>query len=234
MTAKNPVLDHPDYQYIKEISPNTEEIIQTAIKYSITKTKLTMHTAIEQLQFYNWLIHTKSIKRILEIGTFTGIGTLSMALSLPEEGTITTLDHSYEFTTIAQEIWGESDCKNKIDLIVANASQTLEQLIRDERTFDLVIIDANKRSIQEYYEYALQLSNSTGIIVIDNTLFNGLARQASAYSLPEPQNSHQRNLHKYAKSINQFNQKLKLDKRVKISCIPLGDGCTVATKCSPK
>ena len=216
--------------YLQSICPEVSPHIRQAIAQSLDRTGIDMHTCPEQLQFYRWLIHTMNIQNVLEIGTFTGITSLYIAESLPASGHITTIDRSPDFTKLAQQLWQTHDLQDKVTLLNDDASSTLTRLCNDNAQYDMVIVDANKMMQHAYYEHALKLTKSRGIILIDNTYFHGLAEQYAHNSLPEPTSSHQRHLHKYASHIHQFNAFVREDPRVIISCLPLGDGLTCATK----
>jgi Predicted O-methyltransferase len=92
------------------------------------------------------LIRLMSAKKTIEIGTFTGYSALAVALALPNDGKIVACDISEEWTSIGQKKWEKAGVGDKIDLRIAPALETLENLMADgqEGTFDFAFIDADK------------------------------------------------------------------------------------------
>lgn len=178
-----------------------------------------MQIAPEQAQFLAWLIQVLSVERILEIGTFRGYSALAMALALPAQGQIVTCDISAAETTIARRYWQQAGVADKISLHLAPALETLATFVADPpvRPFDLVLIDADKRHYQAYYEYAWQLVRPGGLVVIDNVLWYG---KVADPTIQDPTTV----------ALRQFNQKMAADARVSISLVPLGDGLLLAWK----
>jgi caffeoyl-CoA O-methyltransferase len=109
-------------------------------------------------------------KRVLEIGTFTGYSALCFAESLPDEGEVITCDIDPESTAMAKRYWAESPHGSKIQLRLAPALETLTDLTGP---FDLIFIDADKANYVKYFQRALDLIVSTGVILIDNVLWSG-------------------------------------------------------------
>ena len=120
--------------------------------------------------FLNTLVTISGAKRVLEVGTFVGYSALMMASALPEDGELITCDVSEEFTAIARKHWARHPAGKKIDLRLAPATETLEQLAPP---FDLVFIDADKKNYHVYYEKTLALLAPRGLIVVDNVLWAG-------------------------------------------------------------
>lgn len=120
--------------------------------------------------FLKVIAMTVGAKRILEIGTFTGYSALCFAESLPAEGEVITCDIDPESTTLAKKYWVESPHGSKIHLRLAPALETLADLTG---SFDLIFIDADKANYVKYFEWALELIAPTGVILIDNVLWNG-------------------------------------------------------------
>jgi predicted O-methyltransferase YrrM len=142
-----------------------------------------------------------------------------VALALPPQGKLIACDLSEEYTSIARRYWQQAGVADKIDLRIAPALETLDKLIAggESNSFDFVFIDADKSNYDCYYEQALQLVRSGGIIAIDNVFWSG--RVATADS-----NDNR------TKIIRSLNAKIQQDERVNISIIPIGDGLTLAMK----
>ena len=105
-----------------------------------------MQISPEQGQFMGLLVRLIGIRRILEIGVFTGYSSLTIALALPEDGTIVACDISEEYTRTARKYWKEANVDTRIQLKIGPAIDTLQELSQDDKLepFDLVFIDADK------------------------------------------------------------------------------------------
>ena len=164
------------------------------------------------------LVQLIGAKKTLEIGVYTGYSALAVALALPPDGQIVACDISEEYTAIARRYWQLAGVAHKIDLHIAPALETLNQLLKDQaQTFDFAFIDADKSNYEHYYERALQLVRSGGLIAIDNVLWSG--------RVADPQVQDNR-----TQAIRALNHKLHQDQRVTISLVPIADGLTLARK----
>jgi caffeoyl-CoA O-methyltransferase len=173
----------------------------------------------EQGQFLALLARLVGAKQTLEVGTFTGYSSLCVAMALPEDGRIVACDVSEEWTSVARRYWKEAGVENQIDLRLGPAIGTLRRLIEEGRgnTFDFAFIDADKANYQAYFDCAVELVRSGGLIVIDNVLWHGKV------IAPEAQD-------RDTLAVREFNRKLHADRRVEISLAPIGDGLTLARK----
>jgi predicted O-methyltransferase YrrM len=178
-----------------------------------------MQISPEQGQFLALLVRALQAKRCLEVGTFTGYSTLVVALALPEDGRVTACDVSEEWTSIARRYWQEAGVANKIALHLAPALETLDRLIAQGEAgqFDFAFIDADKTNYWNYYERVLRLLRPGGLIAVDNTLWNG--------RVADPEDRDPTTV-----VIRDFNARLRQDRRVQISMLPLGDGVTLIWK----
>jgi predicted O-methyltransferase YrrM len=154
-------------------------------------------------------------KRILEIGTFTGYATLCLAEGLPEQGEIHTIEIDDEMEDFIRKQFEQSEQKNKIRLHIGNALEIIPQL---EGLFDMVFIDADKRDYCAYYEMVFNKVKEGGIIIADNTLWNGKV-------LDEPHFND-----KQTAEIIRFNKMIAEDRRIEKVILPLRDGLTVMYK----
>ena len=132
-----------------------------------------MQISISQCHFLHLLIKISKIKTILEIGTFTGLSTLSMSLALPDDGSITALDKNQETSEVALSFFKKAAQDNKIKLIISPALESLNNLNDQNQKFDLVFIDADKENYLNYYEICIDLIDKGGLIIIDNVLWHG-------------------------------------------------------------
>ena len=174
-----------------------------------------MQISISQSQLLHLIVKTSNVKKILEIGTFTGLSALSMSLALPENGRIIALDKNQETNEIAIKFFEKANQDHKIKTLIKPALESLDE-IKNEK-FDLVFIDADKMNYIEYYERSLQLLNKNGLIIIDNVLWYGEV-------------VNENNNDKFTKNIKEFNSHISKDTRFEKLIIPLGDGMTVCRK----
>ena len=176
-----------------------------------------MQISISQCHFLHLLIKTSKIKKILEIGTFTGLSTLSMSLALPEDGSVVALDKNQETSNTAINFFKKDNQENKIKLIISPALESLNNLKDQKQKFDLVFIDADKENYKNYFNHSVELVNKDGLIVIDNVLWHGEVVDDNKQD-------------KLTVYIREFNSYVNNDKRVENLIIPIGDGLTVCRK----
>jgi len=200
-------------KYINNFSLKLNPIQQEIIDYNNTLGDVRrMQVAISQCHFLHLIIKISNIKNVLEIGTFTGLSALSIALALPDDGKLVALDKDEETNKIALDFFKKANQDNKIQTIVKPALDSLEEL--KNKKFDMVFIDADKMNYKEYYERSLSLLNKGGLIIVDNVLWHGEVADDD-------------NLDKYTINIRDFNTYVANDKRVEQIIVPLGDGMTV-------
>ena len=219
MPKKTLGLDRQLYEYLLSVSVKESDVLQKLREETAKHPAAIMQIAPEQGQFMALLVQLLGAKKTLEIGVFTGYSSLVVALALPPEGKIVACDIDEESTAIARRYWQEAGVADKIDLRIAPALETLDNLIKEGQagTFDFAFIDADKRNYHNYYEKALQLIRPGGLIAVDNVLWFG--------RVVDPQDDDKRTV-----AIRAFNQKLAQDERVKTSLVPIADGLTLALK----
>ena len=121
-------------------------------------------------RFLGSLVRMLRARRVLEIGTFTGYSSISMAMALPQGGRVITCDVNEETTEIARRYAEEAGVVDRIDYRLGPGLETVAQL---DGPFELVFIDADKPNYVNYYEATLPLLAEGGLMVIDNTLWSG-------------------------------------------------------------
>jgi caffeoyl-CoA O-methyltransferase len=165
------------------------------------------------------LVKLIGARKTLEVGVFTGYSSLCTARGLPDDGHIIACDMSAEWTAIARRYWAEAGLAHKIDLRLAPALQTLDALLAagEVGTFDFAFIDADKTNYDAYYERALQLVRTGGLIAFDNTLWYGKVADESVQDADTV-------------ALRALNRKLAQDERVMTSQLTVGDGLTLALK----
>ncbi|MDA7467850.1 class I SAM-dependent methyltransferase [Candidatus Pelagibacter ubique] len=200
-------------KYINNFSLKLNPIQQEIIDHNNTLGDIKrMQVATSQCHFLHLIIKTSNIKNVLEIGTFTGLSALSIALALPDDGKLIALDKDKETNKIAESFFKKANLNNKIQTIVKPALDSLDELKNSK--FDMVFIDADKMNYKEYYERSLKLLDKGGLIIVDNVLWHGEVADED-------------NLDKFTVNIRDFNTYVANDKRVEQIIVPLGDGMTV-------
>ena len=200
-------------RYIDNFSLKLNPIQQEIIDYNNTLgNEKRMQVATSQCHFLHLIIKTSNIKNALEIGTFTGLSALSIALALPDNGKLIALDKDEETSKVAIDFFKKANQDNKIQTMIKPALDSLDELKNSK--FDMVFIDADKMNYKEYYERSLKLLDKGGLIIVDNVLWHGEVADED-------------NLDKYTVNIREFNSYVANDKRVEQIIVPLGDGMTV-------
>ena len=199
-------------KYGLKLHPVQKEIINYNLSLGDIKR---MQISISQCQFLHLIIKISKIKRVLEIGTFTGLSTLSMALALPEDGEITAVDKDKNTSKKANEFFKKAKQDSKISIIVKSALEALME-IRDKK-YELIFIDADKMNYKKYYEIALKLLDKEGLIIIDNVLWHGDVVENNIKD-------------KITDSIRDLNNFISKDERVEKVIVPFGDGMTICRK----
>ena len=207
------------HAYLVEHSVREPDILRRLRAETAQDSMSMMQISPEQGQFMQLLVRLMNARQCLEIGVFTGYSSLAIALALPIDGRITACDVSEKWTAIARKYWKEAGVDHKIKLHLAPAMETLDRLIASGQTgrFDFVFIDADKANYENYYERALILARTGGLIAIDNTLWGGQVADTASQS-------------EDTQAIRRLNEKIRLDLRVQISLLPIGDGLTLALK----
>jgi len=159
------------------------------------------------------LVRLTGAKRILELGTFTGYSSISMASALPSDGMIITCDVDPEATAIARRYMDESGQGDKIEIKLGPALETISTL---EGPFDIVFIDADKPNYEAYYEAVLPLLAENGLVIADNVLWSGRVVE------PDGDESTQ--------AIKAFNEHVRNDDRVVSVMLTVRDGMTLVQK----
>ena len=195
-----------------KLHPVQKEIINYNLKLGDIKR---MQISISQCQFLHLIIKVSKIQKVLEIGTFTGLSTLSMALALPDNGEIIALDKNRETNKIAVNFFKKAEQNHKIKTIIKPALESLIN-IRNKK-FDLVFIDADKMNYKKYYEISLDLLNKGGLVIIDNVLWHGEVVDKRIND-------------KFTKNIRELNNFISEDKRIEKVIVPFGDGMSVCRK----
>ncbi|MAT53890.1 MAG: SAM-dependent methyltransferase [Saprospirales bacterium] len=207
------------YQYILDVSLRENPVLTELREFTLSLEEANMQISPEQGQFMQMLVKLMGARNCIEVGVFTGYSSLAVALALPADGKIIACDVSEEWTSIGKRFWKKAGVSEKIDLRIAPAADTLQQLLDQglAATFDFAFIDADKTGYDSYYELCLQLLRPGGLILFDNTLWSGKVVE---------ENSEDEDV----KAIQALNAKLHRDERIDLCLLPLSDGVTMVRK----
>ena len=216
--GKNLEINSELEKYIEELSYNLHPIQQEIIKYNNSLGDIKrMQISVSQCHFLHLIIKVSKIKSVLEIGTFTGLSTLSIALALPDNGNLIALDRNESTNNVAMDFFKKANQEKKIKTIIKPALDSLNELKKNNKIFDMVFIDADKENYKNYYDNSLDLITKDGLIIIDNVLWHGDV-------VDKTKNDKLTNI------IRDFNSYVKNDKKTEQIILPLGDGFTVCRK----
>lgn len=219
MSNRSIVLTDSLYEYMTDVSLREPPLLLALREETSELTQRAMQISPEQGQFMALLARLTGARRCLEVGVFTGYSSLVTALALPDDGSIVACDVSEEWTAVARRYWREAGVAHKIELRLAPATETLDDLLAQGRagTFDFAFIDADKTNYLAYYERTLALLRTGGLALVDNTLWSGRVAD------PEVADAD-------TVALRHFNEVLHRDERIDLSLLPLGDGLTVVRK----
>lgn len=219
MSKENFGLNQQLYEYLLSVSLRENEVLARLREETSQHHASIMQISPDQGQFMALVVKLLGAKKTLDIGVFTGYSSLIVALALPDAGRVIACDRDPESTQIARRYWELAGVADKIDLRLAPALDTLDQLIAqgESGSFDFAFIDADKLNYANYYERALTLLRPGGIVAIDNVLWFG--------RVIDHEDTDKRTV-----AIREFNQKLHQDHRVEISMLAIADGLTLALK----
>ena len=198
--------------YAEEHSTPDGELFARLAAETREKTTLPqMMVGLLEGQFLGVLVRSTGAKRILEIGTFTGYSSISMALALPSDGRVITCDVNEETTAIARRYAAEAGVVDRIDYRLGPGLETIEQL---DGEFDLIFIDADKPNYVNYYEATLPKLARGGLMILDNTLWSG--------RVADPQDDDES-----TQAIRAVNERISDDPRVANVLLTVRDGMNV-------
>lgn len=219
MSTKTLSLTPEILQYLQSVSVRELPALRDLRYETENHTGAKMQISPEQGQLMCLLARLIRAKKALDIGTFTGYSAMTVALALPDDGHLHTIDVHKEVTDIAKQYWRLGGVHDKITQHLGKANDILDGFINDKQTetFDFIFIDADKNNYDQYYEKSLQLLKPTGLILIDNVLWGG--------QVADPSNNDSATL-----ALRALNKKLHEDNRIHLSMVPIGDGLTLAIK----
>lgn len=208
-----PFIDEVVDEYVFEHTQPAPELLERLEKYTRENTSNPdMLTGRVEGRFLKLIVQITGVKDILELGTFTGYSALSMAEALPEDGRLVTLERDPEAKAIAEEYLLRSPHGTKVKVKFGEAMEKIKDL---DFTPDLVFLDADKERYPEYYEIIVDMLNPGGLMLIDNSLWDGDVVN------PETES---------AKAIAKMNELIVADDRVENVLLTVRDGVQLVRK----
>ena len=165
-----------------------------------------------QGRFLSLISKIKSPLHILEIGTYTGYGTLCLAEGLATGGKIFTIDRNEELLKIQNKYFEETGNRDRIVQLTGNAIDILDNL---NQTFDLIFIDADKENYVKYFQLVSEKLNPNGLIISDNVLWSGKVVEGD-------------NDDDETNTLKKFSRILNEDKKFETVILPLRDGISIS------
>jgi predicted O-methyltransferase YrrM len=218
-SKKSIVVSDQLYNYILEKGVREHPVVRKLRARTAEHALGGMQMTPDQGALFRLLLRLTSAHRVIEVGSYTGTGTLEMALALPEYGYILACETRKDFTEIGIPFWEEAGVREKIDIRIGPAAETLREAVEAgwRSTFDFAFIDADKENYGIYYEYCLELVKPGGLLCIDNVLWMG--------SVVDPADRRPT-----TEAIRALNNTVAADGRVEICMLGIADGMTLVRK----
>lgn len=173
-----------------------------------------MLTGTVEGRFLEQLVFVLQARRVLELGTYSGYSSLSMAAGLPEGGHIDTCEVEPKHAEVAQRYVDRSPYRDRITIHLGPALETIERLGGE---WDFVFIDADKVNYANYYEALLPRLSATGLMALDNTLWSGRVLDESDDT-------------ESTRAIRELNDRIAADRRVVTVQLTVRDGVTLVRR----
>ncbi len=219
MPSKFVPLTEPLYEYLIAQRSNAVDPVLEALRVETENLGdvSVMSISPEQGSLLTLLVGLIGTKWAVEVGTFTGTSSISIARGMVPGGKLTCFDQDFKWTTIARRYWSKAGVQERIELKLGFARELLARF-RPQAPLDFVFIDADKESYDDYYELLLPHVRPGGLIVFDNMLRGGQVIDPTEKFTPPN------------RAIDQLNRKLAIDPRVQTVLIPVADGISLCRK----
>jgi caffeoyl-CoA O-methyltransferase len=191
-----------------------ELMVELAEETKATLRSPQMLTGTIEGRFLEQLVFALQARRVLELGTYSGYSSLSMAAALPEGGHIDTCEIDEEHAEVARRYIGRSPYGDRITIHLGPALETIERLGGE---WNFVFIDADKENYASYYEALLPRLAPTGLMAIDNTLWSGRVLDGEDDS-------------EATRAIRELNDRIAADERVVAVQLSVRDGVTLVRR----
>ncbi|GAA2653001.1 class I SAM-dependent methyltransferase [Streptomyces aculeolatus] len=205
------------YRYVLDHNPPLDPVQRDLVELTHTRfpDSASMQSAQEQGPLLAFLVRLVGARHIVEVGTFTGFSSLSMAQAMDDGGKLVALDVSEEWTAYAREAWEKGGVADRVELRIGPAADSLRAMPAEPH-IDLAYLDADKPGYIEYWEELVPRMRPGGLVVADNVLFHGRVTDPAATG--------------GAAAIRAFNDHVAADARMDSVLLTVADGLTVARR----
>ncbi len=211
-------ISNPNLDYIRKLYAPQDELLQT-IEQALSDIDMTMQIGPEEGKMLQLFIGLYGVKNVVEIGTLAGYSAIWMARALPEDGHLTTINKDATHIKLAKQFIAHSEVANRITMLEGDAKNVLPTISTDT-PIDMVFIDADKISYNDYLDWAEKNVRTGGLIIADNTLLFGMvAKDETGDVAPTTW-----------ENMRRFNERLADSSRYFSIMIPTEEGLTVAVK----
>ncbi len=219
MSPRSLALDDRLYAYYRSVGLREHPALAALREATDALPDGSMRSSAEQAQLLAFLVELTGAKRVLEVGCFTGYGTLAMALALPPDGRLVTLDANDDWPAVGRPFWEQAGVAPRIELRLGLAEDGMRGLLAEDgpASFDLVYVDADKKRYGTYYDLALELTRPGGVVALDNVLWRGRVADPDDGS-------------RQTETLRVLNARLHADGQVSLVMLPIGDGLTLTRK----
>lgn len=212
-------MENPLDKYIREHSTPFDGALEWIEKQTNIRTNFPqMLSGPVQGRLLTMLVQVSGARRVLEIGTFTGYSAVCLAMGLPEDGHVDTLEINDELAALAAEGWRRAGVTDKVTLHIGDALDTLRRLASEGAVYDFVYIDANKREYLDYYHLVMDILRPGGLLLADDVMLGG-----KVYDAKVPTD-------KQTRGLVAFNDFVAGDPRVEVVMLPIRDGLSLIRK----
>ncbi len=163
------------------------------------------------------LLVASRARRVLEVGALGGYSALWIARALPSDGELTTLEIDPDRARVARRSLASAGVGERVRVLVGDAAESMGRM--DARSFDAVVLDADKERYSAYLEEAARLLRPDGLLLADNAFWSGRVLEADADET--------------GAAIDRFNRRVAADPRFSATILPVGDGLLVAARHRP-
>lgn len=207
-------IDH----YVEDLFATNDEALERTLHESKEAGLPEIQVSPNQGKLLGLFAEMIGARRALEIGTLGGYSAIHLARSLPEDGTLISLEVDEQHAEVARKNIEYAGLEDRIEVQVGDAHRLLAGMVEeDTEPFDLVFIDAEKEGYPQYLERALELTRSGSLILADNTIRGG--------SVLDPENES-------ARATHEFNERIARHPGLSAILLPLVreriDGLTIA------
>lgn len=222
MSASSHAVDPQYSAYLVELATRGEDPALAALREATRPLEMArMQISPEQGRFMTLFAAAMGVRRAIEVGVFTGYSALCVAQAMPKDGRLVALDVSEEWTRIAEQHWELAGVRERIDLRLAPASESLAAMIAagESGSYDFAFVDADKVGYRDYFEKCLELLRPGGVMCFDNAFLGGDVLE------PEKHQGEER-----VEIMSALNEGAFTDERVDASLLPVGDGLLILRK----